>query len=210
MTMTGLFLRGAGACVLALAASCSLLPEQKIVTVYRLPTSLAAAQAGTGADTGKSLRIRMPHASAVLESARIAVIVEGDQVSNYGGARWTDVPPALVRDKLAAAFRADGRMASVTTSDSNVRADLELDTDLRAFQSEYRGSAPYAVVGVNARLISPSTRRVLASRSFEAALPAEGVEVPAVVTAFGQASDAVAAEIVKWVVVQDTGGDAGR
>lgn len=201
MKRAGAFIRWAGMSLAVLASACTLLPEQKTVDIYRLPSSLAAA-APAGKVQGWSLRIRNPHADAILDSARIAVIVKGDQLSTYGGARWTDAPPTLLRGRLAQAFRLDGRLASVSTTDSNVRADLELDSDLRAFQSEYRGSVPHAVVSLDARLISTSTRRVVASRSFEIAQAADGVEVPAVVSAFGLASDALAAQVVQWAVEQ--------
>ncbi|RZS77021.1 ABC-type transport auxiliary lipoprotein family protein [Pigmentiphaga kullae] len=208
MRRAGAFIRWAGISLAALASACTLLPEQKTVDIYRLPSAQAAASQGQA--QAWSLRIRSPHADATLDSARIAVIVQGDQISTYGGARWTDAPPALLRARLAQAFRLDGRVASVSTTDSNVRADLELDSDLRAFQSEYRGSVPYAVVSLDVRLISTSTRRVVASRSFEMAQPADGVEVPAVVSAFGLASDALAAQVVRWAVEQGAAAQSGK
>lgn len=209
MRRAGAFIRWAGISLAALASACTLLPEQKTVDIYRLPSAQAAASPA-GKAQAWSLRIRSPHANAVLDSARIAVIVQGDQISTYGGARWTDAPPTLVRGRLAQAFRLDGRVASVSTTDSNVRADLELDSDLRAFQSEYRGAVPHAVVSLDARLISTSTRRVVASRSFEIAQPAGGVEVPAVVSAFGLATDALAAQVVQWAVEQGAAVQSGR
>lgn len=209
MRRAGAIIRWAGMSLAVLASACTLLPEQKTVDIYRLPSAQAAASPA-GKAQAWSLRIRSPHANAVLDSARIAVIVQGDQISTYGGARWTDAPPTLVRGRLAQAFRLDGRVASVSTTDSNVRADLELDSDLRAFQSEYRGGVPHAVVSLDARLISTSTRRVVASRSFEIAQPAGGVEVPAVVSAFGLATDALAAQVVQWAVEQGAAVQSGR
>ncbi|AZG10498.1 ABC transporter [Pigmentiphaga sp. H8] len=209
MRRAGAIIRWAGMSLAVLASACTLLPEQKTVDIYRLPAAQAAASPG-GQAQAWSLRLRSPHANAILDSARIAVIVQGDQISTYGGARWTDAPPTLVRTRLAQAFRLDGRVASISTTDSNVRADLELDSDLRAFQSEYRGTVPHAVVGLDARLISTSTRRVVASRSFEVAQPAGGTEVPAVVAAFGLATDALAAQVVQWAVEQGAAAHPSR
>ncbi|MEK7948559.1 ABC-type transport auxiliary lipoprotein family protein [Pigmentiphaga sp. YJ18] len=209
MRRAGAIIRWAGMSLAVLASACTLLPEQKTVDIYRLPAAQAAASPG-GQAQAWSLRLRSPHANAILDSARIAVIVQGDQISTYGGARWTDAPPTLVRTRLAQAFRLDGRVASISTTDSNVRADLELDSDLRAFQSEYRGTVPHAVVSLDARLISTSTRRVVASRSFEVAQPAGGTEVPAVVAAFGLATDALAAQVVQWAVEQGAAAHPSR
>lgn len=193
-------LAAVAAAVALAAAGCSLLPDTRSVTLYRLPSALAQAQRAGAPVLPWALRVDTPHGAAVFDSPRILVLPQGDVLNNYGGARWVDAPTVLARDLLAQAFRLDGRVAAVSTSDSNVYADLELDSDLRKFQSEYRDGKPYAVIAMEVRLVQNATRRVLASRGFEAAQPAGDAQVPAVVAAFGQAGDALAAQVVQWTV----------
>ena len=135
-----------------------------------------------------------------LSGQRIVVVPEDNRVSVYTGAGWSDPAPVLVRNRLLDAFRADGRVAGLSSDDKQLQADFELDSDLRAFQSEYRGGRPEAVLRLDARLVHTATRRIVASRSFALRAPATDTAVPAVVQAFGAAADRLAAEVVEWTV----------
>ncbi|MDX5410424.1 MAG: ABC-type transport auxiliary lipoprotein family protein [Thauera sp.] len=181
-----------------LLQACTILPTAEPVDVYLLPAAVtpgAHAQAALG-----SLRIARPAAGVHLSGQRIVVVPEHNRVSVYKGAGWSDPAPVLVRNRLLDAFRADGRVAALSSDDRQLQADFELDSDLRAFQSEYRDGRPEAVVRLDARLVHTASRRIVASRSFEARAPASDVALPAVVQSFGVASDRLAAEVVEWTV----------
>ncbi|MDX3904906.1 MAG: ABC-type transport auxiliary lipoprotein family protein [Pigmentiphaga sp.] len=186
---------------LSLAAACSVLPERNPVDIYRLPSALTPAPAS--ASGRGTLRVSMPHATYRLESPRIAVIAEANRISTYAGARWADTPPAMMRDRLTEALRSGGGYVNVTTAESNVQAELDLDTELRAFHSEYRQGQPHAVIALQAQLVATATRRIVASRAFEVAEPADGTAVPVVVDAFGRAADALAREVADWAARQE-------
>lgn len=181
-----------------LLQACTILPTAEPVDVYLLPAAVtpgAHAQAALG-----SLRIARPAAGVHLSGQRIVVVPEHNRVSVYKGAGWSDPAPVLVRNRLLDGFRADGRVATLSTDEKQLHADFELDSDLRAFQSEYRDGRPEAVVRLDARLVHTVTRRIVASQSFEVRAAAVDAEVPAVVKAFGAASDRLAAEVVDWAV----------
>lgn len=105
-----------------------------------------------------------------------------------------------MRNRLLDAFRADGRIAALSTDERRLHADFEIDSDLRAFQSEYRDGRPEVVVRLDVRLYRPDTQRIVASQRFEFRQAATDTAVPAVVQAFGQASDALALAVVEWAV----------
>lgn len=200
-------LRLLGTCALAaLLGACSILPKAETPDIYRLPAQQQPAHASPALNW--SLRVATPAASQVLDSNRIAVLPRGDLLSVYQGARWSDGAPQLVRDRLLDAFRADGRIQALSSDEVNLQADLELGGDLRAFQSEYQGQQVSAVVVLEARLVQSATRRIIATRRFEVRQPSSGTQVPQVVTAFGQATDRLAAEVVGWTVQQ--GQEAGH
>lgn len=186
------------ALLLGVLAGCSVLPENEPLRVYLLPSAPPAAAGGTPLD--KALRITTPQASRMLASERIAVVPQGNQISAYQGARWSDTAPALLRDHLIEAFQQDGRLPSVTSEDANLPADLVLYSDLRAFQSEYRDGQPHAVIRLDARLVDRHSRRTLASRRFETRQASAGTGVEQVVDAFGRASDALGREVLKWTL----------
>lgn len=219
----------AALCAIALLPACSVLPEAQPLDVYVLPvtgdasagavsaaretaraTAPAApasatvpagssAPAATGAQAW-SLRVVRPAAGVHLAGQRIVVMPEGNRVSVYQGVGWSDPAPVLVRDRVLEAFRADGRVGALSSDERQLHADFELDSDLRAFQSEYRGGRPEAVLRLDARLVHTASRRIVSSRSFEHRQASADPAVPAVVQAFGTAADRLSAEVVDWTV----------
>jgi len=185
---------------MALLSACSILPKAESPSIYRLPAaSLPHANAPSVA---WSLRINTPLAERMIDSPRIAVLPQGDVMSVYKGARWSDSGTTLLRNRLLDAFRDDGRIGAVSTDDSGLQADYTLGGDLRAFQSEYQGSQPVVVIRFDARLVRTEGLRIIATRRFEVTQPVTGTAVPQVVTAFGQATDSLANQVVAWTMQQ--------
>ncbi|WP_286915531.1 MULTISPECIES: ABC-type transport auxiliary lipoprotein family protein [unclassified Pseudomonas] len=190
------------AATLSLAAACSILPQPAPVDMYRLPVNQASRNA---APLDWSLRLNKPLASEALAGPRIAVVPEGDVISNYKGARWSDPVPLLVRNRLLDGFQRDGRVQRLSADDSNLQADYELVGELQAFQSEYRsGGAVEVVVRYDARLVQGRSQRILASKRFEVHQPLADRQVAAVVAGFGAASDRLAGQVIDWTVAQGT------
>lgn len=184
--------------VLSMSA-CSILPKSEPLDVYRLPTASSITKATTPAPW--SLRVARPKSSETLDSSRIAVIPQGDVISSYKGARWSDPAPVLLRNRLTDAFYRDGRVQSISTDDSNLQADFELGGELQAFQSEYHGQAIEVVIRLDARL-ADERQRIIASRRFEVHQPVADKQVSAVVASFGQASDTLSAQVLQWTLDQ--------
>jgi cholesterol transport system auxiliary component len=188
-----------------LLAACSILPASETLSIYRLPASALPAHAGPRSDW--SLRVNKPYSNPLLDSTRIAVLPPGDQISAYQGVRWNDRAPALLRDRLLAAFLDDGRIAAVSSDESRLHADLELDGDLRAFHSEYQDGRPSARILLEARLVHSASLRIVASRRFAVSQAASDSSVGAVVKAFGLAGDQLARQLLDWTLSQ---GQAAR
>ncbi|HET7593390.1 MAG TPA: ABC-type transport auxiliary lipoprotein family protein [Rhodanobacteraceae bacterium] len=184
-------------CAAALASACSILPKNQVVQVWQPPENATVQPAKTPADF--SLRVDTPNLAGTLDQQGIVVMPEPGQVSVYKGARWSESPALLVRGRLVDAFMA-ARLRSVTTDDDRFASDYTLSGDLRAFQSEYRGGSPVVVVRYDAQLRRAGSRSVLASRSFVLTEQPAGTQVPAVVAAFGKADDALAEQVVEWVL----------
>lgn len=186
---------------LALVSACSILPKADPSNVYRLPAAQAPAPAHDSAGTW-SLRLAKPQASEFLDSPRIAVVPQGDLISSYAQSRWSDPAPVLLRNRLLDGFQRDGRVAFLSTDDTNLQADFELGGQLQAFQSEYRGAAVEVVIRLDARLVRGSNQRIVAAKRFEVRQPVSDTQVPAVVAGFGLAGDQLNKQVVDWVVQQ--------
>ncbi|UPL05887.1 ABC-type uncharacterized transport system, auxiliary component [Pseudomonas sp. IsoF] len=190
------------AAAVSLASACSILPQSEPVDLYRLPVNQPSRVA---APLDWSLRLNKPLASEVLAGPRIAVIPQGDVVSSYKGARWSDAAPVLLRNRLLDGFQRDGQVQRLSADDSNLQADYELAGELQAFQSEYRpDGAVEVVIRYDARLVQGRSQRILASKRFEIRQPLGAREVSAVVAGFGGASDQLVGQVVSWTVAQAT------
>lgn len=186
-----------------LLAGCSVLPKSAPVELYQLPSALPQPAVGGGsAQRPESLRVTRPAAGILLAGQRIIVLPAGDQVSHYKGAQWSEPAPLLLRNRLLDALRSDGRIAQLSSDDRMLQADFELDGELRAFQSVYRDGSPQVLLRLDLRLVRPATQRIVASRRFEQLQPAADSALPAVVSAFGQASDRLALQVADWSVEQ--------
>jgi cholesterol transport system auxiliary component len=183
-------------CAVAVLAACSLLPERETVQIWQPQESVQAATAQT-ADF--SLRVDTPNTSGTLDQSGIMVMPGPGQVSTYKGARWSEPPALLVRQRLVDAFMA-ARLPAVTTDDDHFFADYSLSGDLRAFQSEYRAGSPVVVVRFDAQLRRGGARNLLATHSFVVTRNPSDSEVPQIVAAFGAADDALAQQVVAWTL----------
>ena len=184
---------------LALVSACSILPKPDPSDVYRLASTQPASQ---GTPVSWSLRVTKPQTSEFLDSPRIAVVPDGNLISNYANSRWSDPAPVLLRNRLLDGFQRDGRVTLLSTDETNLQADYELGGQLQAFQSEYRGKSVEVVIRLDARLVRGRDQRIIASRRFEVRQPVSDAKVPAVVAAFGQAGDQLNTQVVDWVVSQ--------
>lgn len=184
---------------LALVSACSILPKPDPSDVYRLASTQPASQ---GMPVSWSLRVTKPQTSEFLDSPRIAVVPDGNLISNYANSRWSDPAPVLLRNRLLDGFQRDGRVTLLSTDETNLQADYELGGQLQAFQSEYRGKAVEVLIRLDARLVRGRDQRIIASRRFEVRQPVSDAKVPAVVAAFGQAGDRLNKQVVDWVVSQ--------
>ncbi|OLU29537.1 hypothetical protein BVH03_10725 [Pseudomonas sp. PA15(2017)] len=190
----------AGALLLtSLLSACSILPQGEALDVYLLPSNMPVRTADAPRESW-SLRVNRPQSSQLLDSPRIVVLPQGDRISAYQGARWSDRAPALFRDRLIGAFLDDGRIGAVSSDDSRLQADLELSSDLRAFQSEYRNGRPEVHILLDARLVQAGNQRILASRRFEVRQVAGDTAVESVVKTFGTANDQLSRQLMDWVV----------
>jgi len=183
--------------VSASLAGCSVLPKREPVQIWQ-PQETAAASTETAA-AGFSLRVDTPNTSGPLDQAGIVVMPEPGQVSTYKGARWSESPALLVRQRLVDAFMA-AKLPAVTTDDDHFSSDYTLSGDLRTFQSEYRNGSPIVVVRFDAQLRRGGARNLLATRSFVVTQNPSGVDVPQIVAAFGTADDALAQQVVAWTL----------
>jgi cholesterol transport system auxiliary component len=184
---------------LVVLSSCSVLPKAETLEIYQL-LSASIAPSAQANSLPWTLRIATPRSNQVTDSVRVLVLQQSNRISAYKGVRWSDPAPVLLRNRLAAAFRTDGRLGSVSSGNDNLPANLELGGDLSAFQVEYRNGISAVNIQFYATLVQFERNGILATRSFEIIQSVEGRGIPEVIAAFGKATDKLATEIIEWTL----------
>lgn len=185
-----------------LLSACSILPEPEQLHVYRLPAA-APSTTATAPRSALTLQVNRPDSAQMLDSTRIVVLPDGDQISTYQGVRWSDRAPVLLRDRLVDGFISANRFAAVSRDENLLQTDLKLVSSLSAFQSEYRNGAPVVRIQLDAQLVD-SHQQIIASQRFTTSQGAADDSVATVVKAFGQASDQLASQVISWATSQSS------
>lgn len=149
---------------------------------------------------GTQLAVSWPSAAPGLDSARIAVLRDGNRLDYFYGARWGGAAPQVVQSFVVSFLQAQEGFKNVVAESARVDADYLLELDLRDFQAEYgSGSAPEVNVNLVGTLIDIKSRRSLALLRAEAHVKAEenrlGAVVPAFQSALQQASAALSEQL---------------
>lgn len=132
------------------------------------------------------LSIAMPQATPGLDSARIAVLRNGNQLDYYHGARWGGTAPQVVQSFLIALLQSQQGFKGVVAENVRVDGDYLLELQLRDFQAEYAGETtnPVTRVTLLGTLINIKSRKSVATLTSTASVAAKDNRLSAVVTAF--------------------------
>lgn len=199
------------AVLLASLSGCSILAggDRQQVTIYSPALQVQVDDAWP--TVAWQLVLSKPSATRMVDSPRINVRPTPAELEIYSGATWAQPATDMIEDALLRGFEDSGRIAGVARSAAGIRADYRLATDIRRFESDYRGQAtPTVVIEINAKLIHVVDQRVVVDRTFRQEQPVGSTDVPAVAAAFEKGLNAITAEVVGWTLksgTQDT--DAG-
>ena len=199
----------AAAFCLAALAGCGIVPKKETISIYAPETHV---QPDPAWPTVKwQLQIPRPHASDLLDSARIVVRPSDGELQVYHGATWATPVPDLVQDAVLEAFEDSGRIPGVTRRGAGVSGDYALLLDIRRFDSDYAGGkVPNAEVQIVAKVLANDSNEVIATRMLHKTVPADGVAVGDVSRALGTALNGAVQELVGWTLVETQKYDQAR
>lgn len=134
----------------------------------------AAPPAGptTAPATAPTLVVNPPHAAAGFDSPRIIYVREDHKLEYFAHSEWVDPPARMLAPLLVAALENTAAFRAVVATPSAAAGDLRLDTELIRLQHEFQTHPSRARVTLRAYLVEDRTRRVLAWREFDIAVPA--------------------------------------
>lgn len=144
------------------------------------------------------LLVNEPKAIRSLETDRILVKPTPEQITYYKGAVWSDRVPRLLQARIVEAFQNAGLVRAVGSRGDRLDADVELSTEVRAFQVEVDGNSAAAHVSLYVKLVTGRTGRIVASRGFEAEVDTNADDAAAMVSSLNKAFDTVLRELLPW------------
>jgi cholesterol transport system auxiliary component len=152
---------------------------------------LHASDAGTAKVAYPSqLSIALPTASPGLDSRRIAVLRNANQLDYYQGARWGGTAPEIVQSFLVSLLQSQQGFKGVAAEGAHVDAELLLDLQLRDFQAIYASADANPVIKVTlvGTLVQIKSRKAVAFLNATASVPTNDNRLSAVIAAFQTAT----------------------
>lgn len=148
----------------------------------------------------ESLRVDTPVASEPYNSTRILAKPEPWEFQAYGGVRWRDTVPVLLRDMLVGAFRTSAGFENVVADTGPGNADLSLSTEVTAFHAASQGDRTRVTIALYGQLIDNRSQVTLCSENFVVSEPASDQTIDSVVQAFGKAGESLADDVIDWAL----------
>jgi cholesterol transport system auxiliary component len=189
--------------VIALTGCATILPGQyseQTLQTYRLAPELADQAAAIA--TGLVLFVAPPRAGAGFNSTRIAYTQRPFELSYYAHHEWVDSPAQMLGPLLVTALENSGHYRAVLNQPSSGLADLRLDTELLGLWHEFQTLPSQGKVIVRVQLIDLAARRVLGTRTIQAAADAPEDNPVGGVAALNLALHKALLEVVKFCTEQ--------
>lgn len=185
-----------GACLLSLSACSSLLPTPPAPPTLHLLTGTPTALPLSAAPSQAGLRINPPQAAAGFDSRRIIYLREPQRLNYFARHEWVDTPARMLAPLLLAAWEAGGQFRVVLGANSAGSAAFSLETDIIRLQQDFSQSPSQVRLSLRVSLLDNATRRVLASREFDARVNAPSEDADGGVIAANLAVQQVLNEMV--------------
>jgi cholesterol transport system auxiliary component len=164
------------AAALSLLLLCGCQALKPVVSAPPTVYSLAAARDGVAptqpASTGLTLIVSPPHAAAGFDSQRIVYMRKADQLEYFAHNQWVDTPARMLTPLIVAAIESSGAFRAVVNTPSPAAGEMRLDTEVLRLQQDFTSTPSQVRFALRAYLVESATRQVIASRQFEATVPA--------------------------------------
>jgi cholesterol transport system auxiliary component len=198
--------------LLVLAGGCSALDPSAMQqpTLYSLDTVRSQLQAvrlpAAISPVAPTLIVNPPRAAAGFDSQRIVYVREAHKREYFAHSEWIDTPARMLAPLIVVAVENSGTFRAVVLTPSAATGDLRLDTEIVGLQHEFDARPSRVRFTLRAYVVDNATRRVVAWREFDEAVPA-ATEDPyggilaanrAVQTVLGQLADFCTAAAGSW------------
>lgn len=114
------------------------------------------------------LEVSAPRASPGFETAQMAYIQRAYELDYFATNRWADTPSRMLAPILVQALEQSGSFGAVVQAPSIVPADVRIVSELIRLQQNFEARPSRIEMVLRVQLVDVRTRRLLATRVFEA------------------------------------------
>jgi|GEM_PF-608148 len=145
-----------------------------------------------------AVTIKEPYAAAEVNTPKILYRPSAHEVVYIGDVRWSDTAPIIFQTALIDTFEQSGKFDAVARTGSGLRAQYDVQTELRAFGFTQREGTMVAGVDLRVSLVDMGKGRLVASTRFAAEAPSKGKTQDDLIIALDAASDDVMRQLTIW------------
>ena len=191
-----------GAAMLALAlAGCSALqpkapPQPAFYALDNVQRETRPAR--TPDATRPTLLVNPPHAASGFDSQRIIYVRAAHQLEYFAHSEWIDTPARMLAPLIVSAVETRGGFRAVVLLPSAASGDLRLDTEILRLRQDFTSTPSQVRFTLRAYLEDNATRRVLATREFDASVAAASEDPYGGVVAANQAVQRVLQQLADF------------
>jgi len=138
-----------------------------------------------------TLVVSPPHAAAGFDSQRMMYMRHADQLEYFAYNEWIDTPARMLAPLIVAAVANSGAFRAVVETPSPASGELRLDSEIVRLQQEFATTPGRVRFTLRAYLIEVSSRRVVATREFDAVVATASEDPQGGVTAANRAVQTV-------------------
>lgn len=186
----------------ALSGCASLLgggDERERSTIFALDPRITPDPAWPSVDW--QLSIATPTAPRMIDSFRILVRPNADELQVYKGANWAKTPPDMLQDTILRGLEDSGKIKAVARQGSGIKAEYKLLVDIRRFEADYSAyEQASAEIELTMKMIRNADQSVIASRTFQHSEPTADKSADALSAAFATALARIATQAIPWTL----------
>ena len=132
-------------------------------------TNLASPTPGSAAQP--TLIVNPPRAAAGFDSQRIIYLREAHKLEYFANSEWVDPPARMLGTLLVASLQNTGAFRAVVLAPGTAVGEMRLETEIIRLQQEFQTTPSRVHFTLRANLLDEKSRRVIAWREFDTAVP---------------------------------------
>lgn len=156
---------------------------------------ILSKQPASGAPT---LTVNTPIAAAGFNGTHIVYQRNDHELERFALNQWVDTPVQMLAPLIVRAAEGSGGFRSVVRGSTAAMSDFRLDTELVRLQQEFTSNPSRTRLTLRAVLVNTATRRVVATREFDASVASASEDPRGGVVAANMVVNRVLAELAKF------------